>query len=131
MFEATARTVGMSVHKGIVYYSASGAWAPSSVSFLLLYYCYYYYYHQYTTATTSNLTTSLLLLYHNTYLPCYPQPVPTLHRQGALQRGGMVPGGGRLVPLGGRRGPGDVYEADPLPVQPGQALLRQVSAVCI
>ena len=43
VFEATARTVGMSAHKGIVYYSASGAWAPSSVSFLLLlYYCYYF-----------------------------------------------------------------------------------------
>eukprot|EP01032_Pedospumella_encystans_P008276 gene8276-9842_t len=30
VFEATARLVGSSKHKGIVYYSASGAWSPSS-----------------------------------------------------------------------------------------------------
>ena len=37
VFEATARTAGMSANKGIVYYSASGAWSPSSVSSVL--YC--------------------------------------------------------------------------------------------
>jgi hypothetical protein len=31
VFEATARTAGMSANKGIVYYSASGAWSPSGV----------------------------------------------------------------------------------------------------
>ena len=55
VFEATARTVGMSAHKGIVYYSASGAWAPSSVSSC----CYFI-----TATIPLHSTVTVLLCYH-------------------------------------------------------------------